>query len=105
MNEAELIGTVIEMAKVFGWLVTHYRAARTSKGYRTPLQGHRGGPDLLLVHRETGLTLHAELKSEVGGLRPEQKEWRDALSKRGAYRLWRPSDLDKIEEELRKENG
>ena len=103
MNEKEFTTLVIEMAIAFNWLVVHYRSAWSAKGYRTPLQGHAGGTDLLLVHRETGATIHAELKSEKGRLRPEQKEWRDALSKRNDWRLWRPSDIEAIELLLRSE--
>lgn len=51
-----------------------------------------GFPDLVLVGT-TGYALR-ELKSDTGGLRPEQREWRDALMAVGLdWGIWRPRDL------------
>ena len=61
-----------------------------------------GYPDLTLVGRQ-GVAFR-ELKSEDGVLRPEQREWRDALLMAGAdWAIWRPSDYEsgRVEKELR----
>ncbi|MEE9401289.1 MAG: VRR-NUC domain-containing protein [Dehalococcoidia bacterium] len=101
MNEAELTTLVIDMAKTFGWLVHHQRPGRMADGrWRSSIQGHKGFPDLVLVHPETGVLIFAELKSEKGRLRPEQKLWMHSLAYGYSYYIWRPSDWDEIEEVL-----
>lgn len=50
-----------------------------------------GFPDLVLVSARIA---YRELKSDEGILRPEQREWRDALRAAGAdWDIWRPRDL------------
>ena len=100
MTEDELQRCVIDCAKLFGWLVHHTRPARSAKGWRTPVQGDAGFPDLVLVR--AGRVLFVELKSARGSVRPNQVRWRDALPDE-RYRLWRPADWQNgtIESELR----
>jgi hypothetical protein len=89
MSEAELQTLVIDLARHLGWLVHHVRPAmRQSGGYSTPIQGHKGYPDLTLA--KPGRLLIPELKSQVGRCSPEQRAWADALDP--YYRLWRPAD-------------
>jgi hypothetical protein len=97
MNEAEFTQRVIDTAMLLGWRVTHFRPARTEKGYRTPVQGHKGTLDLILARR--GVVLLAELKSDKGKPTPDQVKWLDAAGPHG--RLWRPADWDRILFELR----
>lgn len=74
MNEAQLQQAVIELARLLGWRVAHFRPAMTAKGWRTPVEGDgKGFPDLVLV-RGTRL-IFAELKSDHGRLSIEQQEW------------------------------
>jgi hypothetical protein len=41
---------VLELAKICGWRTAHFRPAKTSKGWRTPVSGDGAGlPDLILV--------------------------------------------------------
>ena len=105
MTEATLQERVIELAHLFGWLVMHTRPARTETGWRTPLQGDPGFPDLVLARE--GVVLLAELKAAAGKLTAEQERWRteletDACASTPQYHLWRPEDLESgvIEEEL-----
>jgi len=102
MNEAELTTLVIEMAQTFHWQVHHQRPGRMADGrWRSSIQGHKGFFDLVLARN---WRMHIiELKSEAGRLRPEQKLW---LADMGPEPItttgvWRPSDLDAIEEVLR----
>lgn len=108
ITEAELQAMVVELAHLAGWMIQHTRPARTADGgWRTPIQGHKGFPDLVLVHERHGRVIFAELKSETGRVRPEQREWATALQATTGrsdvvqYRLWRPSDWDDIERTLR----
>lgn len=97
MSEEELQDSVIELATTLGWLVHAERRARTANGWRTPVQGFKGFPDLVLAREH--VTLFAELKSEVGKLTPEQLVWAEALG----TTVWRPRDWmsGRIEEVLK----
>lgn len=92
MNETELQDAVIELARLLGYLVAHFRPAKTDQGWRTPVQADgKGFPDLVLVGR--GRVIYAELKNDVRKLEPEQRVWLDALHVCGAeVYVWRPTD-------------
>lgn len=86
-SEEELLANVIAEAHANGWLIAHFRPAKTEKGWRTPVQGDgKGFVDLVLGRN--GRALHVELKSERGRLEPDQAAWLNAV---GGL-LWRPSD-------------
>lgn len=88
MTEAEFQDRVIATARLYGWMVHHARPARMADGrWRTPVQGDRGFPDLVLAHTRHG-RVFAELKSDTGRLTPEQKAWLAVL---GGV-VWRPRD-------------
>jgi hypothetical protein len=91
VTEQELLDAVIETAHLFGWTVAHFRAAKTEKGWRTPVAADGAGfPDLVLVRERI---LFVELKSEIGKLSPYQELWRDKLVEAdGDWWLWHPSD-------------
>lgn len=97
LNETQFTQRVMEAARYYGWLCVWFRPAQTEKGWRTPLSGDKGSPDLLLAR--DGVVLHVELKSDTGRLGQGQKEW--ALMLGESYRLWRPRDWDGIVAELR----
>lgn len=96
MTEDDLLHQVIDLAMLRGWMVVHHRPARTERGWRTPTQGHKGVPDLILARR--GVVILAELKSEKGRLTTEQVAWQQAIGSQ--HRVWRPSDLPSIVREL-----
>lgn len=90
MSEKELMEAVIELAQLRGWLVAHFRPARSEQGWRTPVSADgKGFPDLVMI-RETRL-IAAELKSDTGKVTPEQQVWLDAFGRATteAY-TWRP---------------
>ena len=97
LTEAQFTETVIELAKFHGWMVSHFRPAWTERGWRTPLQGHKGFPDITLARN--GVVLIVELKTIKGKTTKEQQRWAEAIGEQ--YRLWRPSDLEEIKEALR----
>lgn len=88
LREAEFQTTVIQFAQLRRWLVMHTRNVKTPTGYRTPLQGNPGFPDLALAR--DGRLLCVELKRQSGRLEPSQRHWSDALGEH--WRLWRPGD-------------
>lgn len=102
VNEKALQNAVIELAKLYGWRVHHGRPAQMPSGkWATPIQGHAGFPDLVLV-RPPDL-LFIELKSAIGRTSPQQDEWLADLAAAGAeVHVWRPRDITTIKERLKK---
>jgi hypothetical protein len=89
MSEDQLLGQVLECAAWLGLLVHHCRPARTAKGWRTPIQGTRGFPDLVIAG--PGGVIYPETKDATRGLDEDQRQWRDVLVASGQrWRLWRP---------------
>jgi hypothetical protein len=113
-TEAQFQAAVIQYARLRGWLVAHFRPARTSKGWRTPMTGDPGFPDLVMTRRGTrqgeatpldspGRVIFIELKTERGKVSVNQAAWLDALGDCPGVEvwLWRPRDWPTIEEVLR----
>lgn len=102
LSEADFMAQVIELAHLYRWRVAHFRAAMTSRGWRTPVQADGAGfPDLLLLRGSR--IVAAELKRERGS-RPtdDQLAWLAAFAEAGVESfLWRPADFDQIVEVLR----
>ena len=97
MSEAQFTSAVIDFAKYRGWMVCHFRPARTTRGWRTPIEGDKGFPDLALARN--GVVIFAELKFGKANLRPDQERWAAALP--GLY-VWTPANLrDEIPDVLR----
>ena len=112
MTEAQFQRSVIELAQLNGWKVAHFRPAQNGKGaWRTPVAADGAGfPDLVLV--KDGRLIFAELKTNTGRVRPEQKSWFDelcmvGLDSAGCHEcggvrifydavIWRPRDWDDI---------
>jgi len=98
MSEADLTAVLVQAAQLYGYRVHHSRPAWSEKGWRTPVQGHRGLPDLVIAGH--GLLLLAELKVGNGRLRPDQEVWRAAIPAEN-YRLWTDANLEEALDELR----
>jgi hypothetical protein len=98
-TEKNFQASVSEYARVTGWLLHHTRPACIRDGWRTPIQGDAGFPDLAMTRR--GRLIFAELKSKPGGFSRAQG-WLGALSACPGCQvfLWRPSDWSSIEEVL-----
>ena len=91
MTEKQFQSQVIDLAKRLGWLCYHTADSRRSEP---------GFPDLVLVKDRI---LYRELKIEKGKLTSAQKQWGYTLLKAGAdYAVWRPADMKKIIQTLRK---
>ena len=102
MTEADFQRQVIDLARLLGWTVAHFRPARTEQGWRTPVAADGAGfPDLVLVRDRV---LFVELKSARGRTSPDQDAWIEALTEAGAeVYLWRPDDFDDLHAVLRRE--
>lgn len=97
MTEQQLQDAVIAAAQLLGWSVTHFRAARTTDGWRTPVAGDAAGfPDLILVRADDlgGRVAFAELKSDRGRVTDAQEAWLDRLRAcpPAEVYVWRPID-------------
>lgn len=100
-TEAGFQDAVLELAELRGWEFVHFRPARTAKGWRTPMIGMPGFPDLILC-RPPRLII-AELKSDRGKATVDQLCWLELLGTCDGVEvhLWRPSDWNEIETVLR----
>ena len=96
MSEAQFTTRVIDTARLYGWLVTHFRPAQTARGWRTAVQGDSGFVDLVLAR--DGVLILAELKVGRAKPRADQVSWGHAIGP--CYRLWYPDDWDAIVKEL-----
>lgn len=96
LSEADFQTRIIEYAVLSGWRVCHFRPAKTGRGWRTPIEGHVGLPDLVLARG--GKVILAEIKSRHGRLSLDQMAWLEALGPFG--RCWRPEAWDQIVLEL-----
>jgi len=103
--EREFSQQVEGLLKLFRWRYSHFRPARSMKGWRTPLSGDKGFPDIVAVR--SGMCLFIELKSEKGKLTDDQEEWIRELKAIADHSLgvmtfvWRPSDFEEIAEILK----
>lgn len=100
ISEAEFTHMVIELARLRGWLVAHFRPAKTSKGWRTAVSGDGAGfPDLILVRGSKVLV--AELKVGKNKVAINQGAWLHSFERAGipAY-VWRETDWQRIEKLL-----
>lgn len=98
MSEDDLLSNVVALAEHLNFAVHHCRPAWTAKGWRTPVQGSVGFPDVLCVGH--GWVLAVECKAERARLTTSQEQWRQAFEQVAAapgsrvrYVLWRPTDL------------
>lgn len=76
-SEAEIQQTLLDGFLHSGWMVCHFRPARTSSGWRTPLEGHPGFPDLIAAR--DGQVLALEVKGPRGTLTAEQQLWQQHM--------------------------
>ena len=96
ITEREFQTQVIQLARMCGWRVAHFRPARVmvngKETWRTPCEGDAAGfPDLVLARpREVHFR---ELKGSKGKLSADQQEWLRAVD----GKVWRPEDWAEIE--------
>jgi hypothetical protein len=92
MTEAELQAAVIDLARVYGWKVAHFRPAQTARGYRTPVSADgRGFPDLVIARGGHEL-LFVELKRTGGRMTAAQMGWLSTLWQ--FAHVWTPVEWD-----------
>lgn len=102
VSERQLQDAVITLARALGYLVHHTRPALNRRGrWSTPISGHPGFPDLVLVGDKR--LLFVELKSDRGALTAWQEEWMARLRGVSAIetyvwypRDWRSGDIEQI---------
>lgn len=99
-REAECQATIVAAALTLGYLVHAERPARSERGWRTPVQGSPGFPDLVIAGH--GRVIVAELKRPGNRVEPAQQAWLDALSFAGvdARVVWVPDGQQSFIDEL-----
>jgi hypothetical protein len=101
-TERDYESTIIDAARIGGWLVHAERPARSTRGWRTPIRGDAGWPDLFLAHPD-GRALALELKRRPRRPTPEQVCWLHALALGDAIDarvVYVPDELDALVAEL-----
>jgi len=95
LSERDWQQQIIDLAHMFGWLVAHFRAAKTAKGWRTAVAADGAGwPDLCMVRDRV---LWIENKREKGKLDQNQIDWIRWLDRAGAeVYVARPRHLDEL---------
>ena len=86
MTEKDFQNTVLELARIHGWLCYHTHDSRRSA---------RGFPDLVLA--KGGVVLMAECKTDTGKLTNDQIAW--LLATHGV--IWRPKHWYVVEKSLK----
>ena len=98
ISERDFQREVIAYARHKGWIVAHFRPAKTNKGWRTPVSADgKGFPDLLMVRGDRMVV--CELKSKLGKMSKDQNKWFKAfaLVKGHIYvAKWMPADWPEI---------
>lgn len=105
-TELEYERTVIDAAKAAGWLVHAERAAVSKGKWSTPIKGHAGFPDLVMIHPSTGRLLIVELKRKPNKASDAQMQWLRAFqvafmgydlgARFRVLLVWVPDDLDDL---------
>ena len=113
LSERDFQAQVIDYAHLRGWLVAAFRPCESAKGWRTPMQGDVGYPDLTMARG--GRVVFAELKAAMGRMSVAQRGWLSVLDLKWesyhasslantgmvAVYVWHPSDWDTIMEILK----
>lgn len=102
ITEAAFQAQVLHYAALRNWRTAHFRTSLDARGnYQTAVAGDGAGwPDLFCVRGDRAVAI--ELKAEKGRVRPNQKEWLDALQAAGVEaHVFRPRDWDQLQEVLR----
>jgi hypothetical protein len=77
MSEAEYQSRIVDTAFIRGWRLHHCRPLRRADGrHETPITGHKGFPDLILLRGPRLVVL--EVKRDGADPTPEQCIWLDA---------------------------
>lgn len=102
-SETDLQKTVIRLLKANGYLVHAERAARSQKGWATPIMGDPGWFDVAAIHPAKHRILLLELKTDTGKLSPFQERWVMAANQCPGVLVMvvRPQDMAEFEEAVK----
>lgn len=99
MTEAEWLKAVVELAETAGYQTCHVAPSMTRRGKWTTATSVAGWPDLALYR--PGDFLMAELKTDVGKLRPAQEVVIADLRAAGVdVHVWAPRHWPQVVERL-----
>lgn len=100
MSEKDWQSRVVDLARLLGYLVAHFRPAQTAHGWRTAMTGDQGFPDLVLVRPPRVIFVELKVSARV---QPKQATWLDQLGASPGVEvyLWRPADWDTVLDVLR----
>lgn len=97
ISEDDFMSQITKLAELYGYRWVHFRPAKTSKGWRTPVSGPlgKGWPDLFLARDRDQRRMFVELKARNQTLTVDQRAVLDYLRACGFdCHVWWPQDLD-----------
>lgn len=99
-TEADCQKTIVAAAIMLGYRVHHTRPAQTRRGWRTPMIGHVGFPDLVIAGH--GRIWFVELKRKPNKVDDPQQHWLAALTLAGADArvVWVPDGQQSFIDEM-----
>lgn len=81
MIEADHQGRIIDLLRIHGCIVAHFRPAQTKHGWRTAVAADGAGfHDLVAMSTRKGIVLFIEVKGDGGRVSPDQRRWHDAAT-------------------------
>ncbi len=100
LTEQQFQQQVTDLADLRGLKWVHFRPARTTRGWRTPVSGPLGVGfvDLVLVRRDR--IVFAEIKTDRGRVTAEQAAVIEVLGQAAEAYIFRPRDWDEIDRVL-----
>ncbi len=108
LSGGDLQRQITDLASLYGWRWVHFRAAKTDRGWRVPVEGPlgKGWPDLVLVSPQRRRTIAVEVKRELGDPPTADQEYVHLMLREAGWTVlvWRPSDMSSgaIQAELAK---
>src|SRR5206468_2781955 len=97
VTENDFLKRVLDLAKLSGFRVAHFRPAMTRSGdWVTRMDGHNGFPDLVLT--KGGRLLFCELKVGSNKLTDAQEQWLERLRQVPGVEVyvWKPQHFEQI---------
>jgi hypothetical protein len=100
MSEEQLVNHIIAASQSLGYLVAHFRPAKTEKGWRTAMQGDVGFPDLVMANGKVIIFAECKRWDPKAKVADEQERWLrmvDVTAGHGILGLvwvyvWRPTN-------------
>lgn len=97
LTGGDLQAQITDLAEILGWSWCHWRAAKTNRGWRVPVEGPlgKGWPDLFMVHPVRRRAIAIEVKRQLSDPLTADQEWVHRILRVAGIdvHVFRPSDM------------